>query len=96
MIQKNIIAFGLGLGILIGCTQSQSMELAGRISIKGPAHHSYLSIYDKVSQKNYKIQNKEKFNLGKYQNKEVVIEVKIIKEAIGPGFPAIVQILKLK
>jgi hypothetical protein len=72
------------------------MELSGRISIKGPAHHSYLAIYDKVSQKSYKIQNREKFNLEAYQNKDVVLEVKVIKEAIGLGFPTVIEILNLK
>ena len=96
MKQKNIITFALSLAILIGCSQSQSMELKGHISMKGSAHHSYLAIYDKSSQTSYKIQNKEKFNLEAYQNRDVVVEVKVVKEAIGPGFPAEIEILKLK
>jgi hypothetical protein len=96
MIQKAIILYGISLGIIVGCSESQSIELHGPISMKGSSPYSYLAIYDKNSKKNYKILNQENLNLEYYQNKDVVMEVKIIKEAIGPGFPAVVEIVELK
>ena len=92
---KNIITIFSLLGF-IGCTQGQSIDLEGRIAIKGSAMHSYLTIYDKKTQKSYKIQNKEAFDLLRQQNHTISLEAKLIKEAMGPGYPAIIEVLNIK
>ena len=94
MIREIIIS--LGLFGLVGCTQSESMELQGRVSMKGASAHAYLSIYDAKSHKSYKIQNKEAFDLLKRQNQALKLEAKLIKEASGPGFPAVIEVLEIK
>ncbi len=90
------IIIGLSLIGLIGCTQDNTMELEGRVAVKGSSPHTYLSIKDSKSHKSYKIQNQEKFDLMKKQNQTVKIEVILIKEAIGPGFPAVIEVVEVK
>ncbi|RUM69444.1 MAG: hypothetical protein DSZ09_05720 [Sulfurovum sp.] len=80
----------------LGCTQSHSIQLQGRLAMKGSSTHTYLSIYDKKSQKSYKIKNKEQFNLLQRQNQTVTLEATLLKEAKGPGFPAEIEVLKVK
>jgi len=90
------IIIGLSLIGLIGCAQDNSMELEGRVAVKGSSPHTYLSIKDSKSHKSYKIQNQEKFDLMKKQNQTVKIEAILIKEAIGPGFPAVIDVVEVK
>ena len=91
---KNLILTLSILGLL-GCTHSESMELEGRVSMKGTSAHTYLSIYDKKSHKSYKIENKKAFNLEKRQNQTLKLEAKLIKEAMGPGFPAVIEVVEV-
>lgn len=81
---------------MIGCTQSEYIDLKGRIAMKGSATHSYLTIYDTKTQKSYKIENKEAFNLLKCQNQNIALEAKLIKEAMGPGYPAVIEVVNIK
>jgi len=92
---QKIISF-LCSAVLLGCTQSESMELQGRIAMKGSATHSYLTIYDQRTHKSYKITNKEAFDLMRKQNQTIKLEAKLIKEAIGPGFPAVIEVTDVK
>jgi len=94
MVKEIIIS--LGLCGLVGCTHSESMELQGRISMKGASVHTYLTIYDEKSHKSYKIQNKEAFNLLQRQNQTLRLEANLIKKASGPGFPAVIEVLEVK
>ena len=80
----------------IGCAQDNTMELEGRVAVKGSSPHTYLSIKDSKSHQSYKIQNQEKFDLMKKQNQTVKIEAILIKEAIGPGFPAVIEVVEVK
>jgi len=80
----------------IGCAQDNMIELEGRVAVKGSSPHTYLSIKDSKSHKSYKIQNQEKFDLMKKQNQTVKIEAILIKEAIGPGFPAVIEVVEVK
>ena len=85
------ILIGLSLiGLFVGCTQDNVMELEGRVALKGSSPHTYLSIKDSKSQKSYKIQNQTEFDLMKKQNLTVKVKAVLIKEAIGPGFPAVI------
>ncbi len=90
------IVIGLTIMGFIGCAQNNTMELEGRVAMKGSAVHSYLNIRDIKSNKSYRIQNQEQFDLMQKQNQTVKVKVKLIKEAIGPGFPAIVEVLEVK
>lgn len=94
MIKRIII--GLTTMGFIGCAQTDAMELEGRLSMKGSSIHTYLNIKDIKSNKNYSIQNKESFDLMQKQNQKIKIKVKLVKEAIGPGFPAVVKVLEVK
>jgi len=92
--KKILIALAI-LGF-IGCAQDNTMELEGRVAVKGSSPHTYLSIKDSKSQKSYKIQNQEKFNLMQKQNQIIKVEAILIKKAIGPGFPAVIEVVKVK
>ena len=70
--------------------------IKGKIFLKGSMPHSYLGIKDILSNKEYKIVNKSDFNLQKLQNHTVKIEAKLIKDALGPGFPATIQVLRVE
>ena len=90
------LIIGLSLIGFIGCAQDNTMELEGRVAMKGPSPHTYLSIKDSKSHKSYKIQNQEKFDLMSKQNQTVKVEAILIKEAIGPGFPAVIEVVEVK
>lgn len=92
---KKIITMLTLLGF-IGCAQDNVIELEGRIAMKGSSPHTYLSIKDSKSHKSYKIQNEVKFNLSKKQNQTVKIKAVLIKEAIGPGYPALIEVVEVK
>ncbi len=76
-----------------GCTGEKMIELEGRLSVKGSEPHAYLNIEDNKSQKSYNIQNRNDFGLMQKQNRAVKLKVKLIKEAVGPGFPAVVEVI---
>ncbi len=90
------IVIGLSIMGVIGCAQDNTMELEGRIAVKGSSIHTYLNIKDIKSNKSYRIQNQESFDLMQKQNQTVKVKVKLIKKAIGPGFPAVVEVLEVK
>ncbi|UPT78392.1 hypothetical protein MN086_04405 [Sulfurovum sp. XGS-02] len=82
------------IGLFVGCAQDNVMELEGRVAVKGSEPHTYLSIKDSKSQQSYKIQNQAKFDLEKKQNQTVKIKAVLIKEALGPGFPAVIEVVE--
>ncbi|WP_373032566.1 hypothetical protein [Sulfurovum sp.] len=90
------ILVGLMLIGFLGCAQDNMMELEGRVAMKGSSPHTYLSIKDSKSQKSYKISNQAKFDLMTKQNQTVKVKAVLIKEAIGPGFPAIIEVVEVK
>jgi len=84
------------IGILMGCAQENMMELEGKIAVKGSEPHTYLSIQDTKTQKSYKIQNQAKFDLMNKQNQTLKVKAVLIKESIGPGFPAVVEVVEVQ
>jgi len=87
------------LAMLTGCAQSDDeaeMTLQGRIAVKGNAPHSYLVLEDHKTHTNYKIANSQSFDLIHRQNQTVRLKAALIKEAKGPGFPAVIQVIKLE
>jgi hypothetical protein len=81
---------------LLACTENDSTELTGRIAMKGASVHTYLVLEDLKSKKSVKIANHEAFNLMQHQNEVLTLKVKLIKKAIGAGFPAVVEVLEVK
>jgi len=90
------ILIGLSLIGFIGCAQDNIMELEGRVAVKGSSPHTYLSIKDSTSQKSYRIQNNESFDLMNKQNQTVKVKAVLIREAVGPGFPAVIEVVEVK
>ncbi len=81
---------------LLACTEGDTTEVSGRLSMKGSSVHTYLTIEDRKSHEILKIKNKEDFNLMQRQNETVTLKVKLIKKAIGVGFPAVVEVLEVR
>ena len=86
----------LGLGVMMGCAQNGDLELEGGLYVKGSEPHTYLVIEDQKSHKIYKIQNAKRFKLGQRQKEIVKLKAKLVKKAIGPGFPAVVEVVEVK
>ncbi len=86
----------LGFLGFIGCAQDNIMEIEGRVAVKGSSPHTYLSIKDSSSHKSYKIQNQTEFDLMTKQNQTVKVKAVLIKEAVGPGFPAVIEVVEVK
>ncbi len=78
------------------CANNKSLELYGKISMKGSTPHTYLAIEDKNTHKEYKISNPNKFDLSNKQNRFVKLKAKLIKKAIGAGFPAVIEVVEAK
>lgn len=94
---KIYTVFGiLGLGVMMGCAQNGDLELEGGLYIKGSGPYTYLVIEDQKSHKSYKIQNGKKFDLLKRQKEVVRLKAKLVKKAVGPGFPAVVEVVEVK
>ncbi|HEY9190404.1 MAG TPA: hypothetical protein VIM88_06015 [Sulfurovum sp.] len=92
---KKLIILLTFLG-LTACAQENMMELEGKVAVKGSEPHTYLSIKDSKSQKSYKIQNQAKFDLMQRQNQTVKLKAVLVKEAVGPGFPAVIEVIEVK
>lgn len=90
------LALFLSSWILVACTQSNALELQGRIAMKGTATHSYLVIEDTLTNKSYKIQNQSFKDLINKQKHIVKIKADLLKDAVGPGFPAVIKVLEVK
>jgi len=84
------------IGLFVGCAQDHIMEIEGRVAVKGSEPHTYLSIKDTKTQTSYKISNQAKFDLAKKQNQTVKVKAVLIKEAIGPGFPAVIEVVEVQ
>jgi len=79
---------------LLGCTNSADTNLEGKIAVKGSGPHTYLVIEDEKTHKDYKIANPKEFNLIDKQNKTVKLKAKVVRKAIGPGFPAEIKVIE--
>ena len=82
--------------VFMGCAKDNIIEIEGRVAVKGTSPHTYLNIKDTKSQKSYKIQNQAEFDLMYKQNQNVKIKAVLIKEPIGPGFPAVIEVIEVK
>ena len=92
--KKSYLAF-MALTIT-GCANSPSVDIKGKIGVYGSSPHTYLAIRDSKSHKHYKIVNSKDFNLDNMQNKILEVNAKIIKQKVGPGFPAVIEVIRIK
>jgi len=90
-----IILFFMTMFVNVGCTADDTKVISGYITIKGSAPHSYVVIEDKENHKEYKIDNAKAFDLVSKQKQKLTMEVSWVKEAVGPGFPAVIKVVKL-
>lgn len=93
--KKYVILLLVALGFM-GCVNNTLMEIEGKLSVKGLSANTYLAIQDSKTKRNYKIQNQENFNLIDRQKQTVRVKAILIKEAVGPGFPAVIKVVEVK
>ena len=72
---------------LFGLASCLSMTLQGRISVKGNEPHTYLAL--STGESEYSLVGPLRDSLLKqYQGKYLKVRGEIVKEALGPGYPA--------
>jgi len=81
---------------LLGCANGSLVDIEGKVAMYGSMPHTFLAIKDSKNHKYYKISNSKDFNLMNMQNKIIKVKAKILKQKIGPGFPAIIEVVKIK
>ena len=69
------------------------MELTGTLSVSGGGQMAHLQL--DTPHGSYRIDNPEAFGLQQMQNRHVVVKARFIQRAIGPGFPAQIEVLSL-
>jgi len=94
MLRKILLPL-LALLSIGACAQENLLEIQGKIFVKGSAPHTYLVIEESNTHKAYKITNGKDFNLMQKQKQTIRIKAKPIKDAIGPGFPAEIEIISV-
>ena len=93
---KKIFILLLGVLSFVACSEGDTADVTGRIAMKGSSVHTYLVIEDTKTHKALKINNYKAFDLAKRQNEIVTLNVKLVKKAVGPGFPAEVEVVEVK
>ena len=71
--------------------KSDIMTLQGRIAMKGSSRMRYLAIV--THGQTYKISNPNAFGLSDKQNHTLSLQAKLIKASVGPGFPAVIEVI---
>ena len=80
------------LFILISC---KSITLKGKIAVKGSEPHTYLVLVS-VENGEYAIVGELKQEIwNKYQGHMIKVRGNVIKQAIGPGFPAELEVIQI-
>jgi len=94
MLKKMLLPLFALLGIG-ACAQSDLIEIEGKVYVKGSAPHTYVVIEDSKQHKSYKVVNEKSFSLIDKQKQTVHVKARALKEAIGPGFPAEIEIISI-
>ena len=89
------IALILGLLGFVACAKNDSLSIEGKLSVKGTSIHTYLNIKDIHTQKNYKIQNNNSFDLMNKQNQTIHIEATLIQASKVSTFPSLIKVVKI-
>jgi hypothetical protein len=93
---KHFILLIMLLFSVPACAENDIFTIEGKIFLKGSEPHTYLVIEDDQSHKVYKIKNKNSFDLMHKQKQFIKFKVRLLKEAIGPGYPALVEIIDIE
>jgi len=93
---KKIFLILLILLNFLACAKDDIFIIEGKIKIKGSSPHTYVVIEDIQNHKVYKVKNKNSFNIMHKQKKLLIFKVKLLKEAIGPDYPALVEITNIE
>ncbi len=89
----SLLAFG---ALLLGaCMTGQNIEVEGKVKYVGSTPHHYLALEDQKHHL-FKISNPQAFGVDKLQNRKIKARVQLLKEAVGPGFPAVVKIISIE
>lgn len=80
------------LAILMSCTET---TYTGRISVRGNEPHTYLALVTSDNQEYRIVGDLEQKIRSSYQNKRVTVAGRIVKEALGPGFPTELRVEKV-
>ena len=77
-------------------SEKQAMQhtiLHGKLSMRGSGHTAHLELI--TDHGSYRITNPNAFGLMQQQNRSVHLKVRLVKKAIGPGFPAEVEVISV-
>lgn len=84
---KTFLLTALSLLLLTATGCSADKVLSGRVTLAGSAPHSYVRILS--AQTEYRLVGPQEQQLREqWQGREVRVDGRVVKEAIGPGFPA--------
>ncbi len=90
--KKIIMVFTLliGLSSVAGC--AEVVVIKGRIAIAGSAPNTYVRVLTETNTE-YRLVGPEADQIrNNWQGQQVVLEGRIIKPAVGPGFPAELEV----
>ncbi|MBN1836779.1 MAG: hypothetical protein JW820_13070 [Spirochaetales bacterium] len=75
-----------------GCT---SLTVAGRVAVKGSEPHTYLVLV--AANQDYKIVGPLREEIWRrYQGQRIRVRGRLVRKAIGPGFPAELEVLEIR
>ena len=73
--------------------EGETMTRSGTLQIRGSGPMAHLELV--TDHGSYRIINPDTFGLMQQQNRSVRLKVRLIKKAIGPGFPAEVEVISV-
>jgi len=73
--------------------KGENMTLTGILKMRGGSRMAHLELV--TDHDSYRITNPNAFGLMQQQNRSVHLKVRLVKKAIGPGFPAEVEVISV-
>jgi len=73
--------------------QGKIMIVHGTLTMRGSSRMTHLELV--TDHGSYRIINPDAFGLMQQQNRSVRLKVRLVKKAIGPGFPAEVEVISV-
>jgi len=92
---KKITLTVFSMVALVACHKENTVNITGRVAMKGNSIHTYLVLEDVRTKKSIKLVNYKAFHLDRRQNEILTLKVKLVKKKIGIGFPAEVKIVEV-
>lgn len=79
---------------LLTMSACSSLKVAGRVAVKGNEPHTYLVLVS--DSREYKLVGPLQEKIWKtYQGQRIRVRGRIVREALGPGFPAELEVLEI-